>query len=138
MGDAPWYRDGLRFRCTGCGNCCTGAPGYVWVTPAEIAAMAAALDMDEPQFGKRYVRRVGNRYSLVELPGGDCIFFDPGVRTCRLYGHRPRQCRTWPFWPSNLRSAETFNEVARSCPGAGRGRLYTPHEIERQRNAVRV
>ena len=28
---APWYRDGLRFTCTRCGNCCTGAPGYVWV-----------------------------------------------------------------------------------------------------------
>ena len=27
----PWYRDGLRFACTRCGACCTGAPGYVWV-----------------------------------------------------------------------------------------------------------
>ena len=24
----PWYQDGLQFRCTRCGNCCTGAPGY--------------------------------------------------------------------------------------------------------------
>ena len=31
--DSPeWYRDGLRFECTRCGACCTGAPGYVWVT----------------------------------------------------------------------------------------------------------
>ncbi len=100
--------------------------------------MAAALDVDETQFGKRYVRQVGDRYSLIELPGGDCVFFDPGVRTCRLYRYRPRQCRTWPFWPSNLHSAETFNEVARSCPGAGRGRLHTPEEIDRQRDVVRV
>ena len=21
----PWYKDGLRFKCTGCGDCCTGA-----------------------------------------------------------------------------------------------------------------
>ena len=20
----PWYKDGLRFKCTGCGDCCTG------------------------------------------------------------------------------------------------------------------
>ena len=30
----PWYRDGLRFECTRCGHCCTGAPGYVWVDAA--------------------------------------------------------------------------------------------------------
>jgi Fe-S-cluster containining protein len=37
----PWYRDGLRFRCTRCGSCCTGEPGNVWVTDEEIAAIAA-------------------------------------------------------------------------------------------------
>ena len=36
-----WYRDGLQFECTQCGNCCTGDPGYVWVTPEEIKAIAA-------------------------------------------------------------------------------------------------
>ena len=29
---------GLRFECTQCGDCCTGAPGYVWVNKAEISA----------------------------------------------------------------------------------------------------
>ncbi len=138
MNEVAWYREGLRFQCTGCGGCCTGAPGYVWVTRAEIAAMAAALDMDLEQFGSRYVRRVGNRYSLLELAGGDCVFLDADLRQCRLYRHRPRQCRTWPFWPSNLRSPETWNEVARSCPGAGRGRLYTLEEIADRKAVVRV
>ncbi|MCH7752933.1 MAG: YkgJ family cysteine cluster protein, partial [Planctomycetes bacterium] len=40
----PWYQDGLRFKCTGCGNCCTGSPGYVWVNQAEINALAAHLE----------------------------------------------------------------------------------------------
>ena len=39
----PWYSDGLKFDCTGCGDCCTGDPGYVWVSRAEIEALAAAL-----------------------------------------------------------------------------------------------
>ena len=138
MSDAPWYREGLRFKCTGCGGCCTGAPGYVWVTRAEIAVMAAALDMNEEQFGKRYLRRVGNRYSLIELSGGDCVFFDPGLRSCRIYKHRPRQCRTWPFWPSNLQTPEIWREISESCPGANRGRLYTLEEILERKAVVRV
>ncbi|MFM7740581.1 MAG: YkgJ family cysteine cluster protein, partial [Planctomycetota bacterium] len=27
----PWYKDGLRFQCSQCGDCCTGGAGYVWV-----------------------------------------------------------------------------------------------------------
>ncbi len=41
--DGPWYQDGLRFTCTMCGKCCTGDPGYVWVTDEELAALAKFL-----------------------------------------------------------------------------------------------
>jgi len=41
--EKPWYQDGLRFKCTGCGQCCTGSPGYVWVSPEEAEAMAKHL-----------------------------------------------------------------------------------------------
>ena len=42
----PWYREGLKFACTGCGECCTGAPGYVWVNKSEMAALAAAIGIE--------------------------------------------------------------------------------------------
>ena len=42
-GDDAWYRGGLRFSCTQCGKCCSGAPGYVWVTKDEIEQIAAFL-----------------------------------------------------------------------------------------------
>src|SRR5207248_8895996 len=35
----PWYQDGLAFTCTRCGKCCTGEPGFVWVTDDELAAI---------------------------------------------------------------------------------------------------
>ena len=66
MSDKPWYHKGLRFQCTGCGSCCIGTPGYVWVNKAEIAAMAAALRLEVDQFQRRYVRLVGIRKSLIE------------------------------------------------------------------------
>ena len=40
-----WYSEGLRFECSQCGDCCTGAEGYVWVNQAEIDAMSARMHM---------------------------------------------------------------------------------------------
>ncbi len=134
----PWYRDGLRFECTGCGNCCTGAPGYVWLNKTEIEAIAALFQMDVDAFEKQYVRKVGIRKSLVEFPNGDCVFFDNEGRRCRIYTARPRQCRTWPFWDSNLRTAETWAEMSKSCPGANRGPLVALEEIREKIAVLKV
>ncbi len=108
----PWYRDGLKFACTGCGDCCTGAPGYVWVNQAEIEMLAAAVGLDAEEFQRRFVRAVGVRKSLTELANGDCVFFDGESRRCRVYEARPRQCRTWPFWPSNLATPAAWQQIA--------------------------
>jgi Fe-S-cluster containining protein len=136
MSEVPWYGDGLRFKCTGCGQCCSGEPGYVWVTRDEIAAMAESLAMDVADFEAAFVRTVGRRKSLIELPGGDCVFLDPQTRRCTLYQARPAQCRTWPFWESNVRSARAWEEICRVCPWSGRGTLV-PHEEVESRAAER-
>ena len=138
MTDRPWYYQGLRFECTGCGACCVGAPGYVWVNKAEIEAMAAALGLNAAEFEEQYVRHVGIRKSLREFPGGDCVLFDNQSRTCRVYHLRPRQCRTWPFWTSNLRTPEAWEETSRHCPGANRGRLLPLEEIRARLEILRV
>ncbi len=135
--NAPWYKDGLRFQCTGCGDCCTGAPGYVWVNKEEIAALAALVGMDVPSFEKRYVRDVGVRKSLKEHRNGDCVFFDGETRKCRVYQARPRQCRTWPFWDSNLRTPEAWAHTCKVCPGSGTGPLVQLAQIETQKAAIR-
>ena len=136
----PWYSDGLRFKCTGCGNCCTGSPGYVWVNQAEINAMAAHLAMNPAAFEKKYVRQIGIRRSLKELPDQeyDCVFLDPDSRQCQVYKHRPRQCRTWPFWKSNLRTAEAWAETCQICPGSGKGKLYQLETIQQQVATINV
>lgn len=137
--DEPWYKDGLRFKCTGCGDCCTGGPGYVWVTNEEIAAIAAEVGLDVDTFEDRYVTTVGVRKSLAELPGNyDCVFFDNQTRKCRVYSVRPRQCRTWPFWDSNIRTPEAWAETCRVCPGSGTGKLYQLEEIQQQATVIRI
>ncbi len=134
----PWYHAGLRFQCTGCGDCCTGAPGYVWVNQAEIEAIAAKVGMDVEAFESTYVRQIGIRRSLREFPNGDCVFFDTETRKCQVYDARPRQCRTWPFWDSNLKSPQAWKETCRDCPGAGTGPLYQLEAIESQRKQIHV
>ena len=134
----PWYKDGLRFQCTGCGDCCTGAPGFVWVNKEEIAALAAKVGLDEDEFESRYVREIGVRKSLVEFNNGDCVFFDGKTRKCKVYEARPRQCRTWPFWDSNVRTPDAWAQTCEVCPGSGTGRLYQLGEIEAQKSVIRI
>ena len=134
----PWFCEGLKFACTGCGDCCTGAPGYVWVNKAEIEALAAAVGIDTGEFQRRYVRKVGIRKSLSEWTNGDCIFFHGESRTCQVYDARPRQCRTWPFWPSNLASSAAWEDTAQRCRGCNRGRLVPLESILTQLHAVKV
>lgn len=129
QGKSPWYRDGLAFSCTRCGACCTGAPGYVWVTAEEIERLAAFRGEALEQFSARFVRLVGQRYSLIEKPGGDCIFWDK-ERGCTVYPARPDQCRAWPFWPENVARRRDWDRVCTVCPGAGHGRLYSLAEIQ--------
>lgn len=120
----PWYAGGLRFECTQCGACCAGAPGYVWVDTREIAAIAAHLGLAVEAFTRRHTRRVGLRLSLLELPGGDCEFLvrqADGRTRCAIHAVRPLQCRTWPFWKSNLESRADWAAAGRECPGIDQG-----------------
>ena len=134
----PWYKDGLKFQCTGCGDCCTGAPGYVWVNREEIGNLAARVGLEPDEFESRFVRDIGKRKSLNEYANGDCVFFDGETRKCRVYEARPRQCRTWPFWDSNVRTPEAWAATCQVCPGSGTGRLYQLGEIEAQRAVIRI
>jgi Fe-S-cluster containining protein len=127
--DQPWYRDGLRFECTQCGNCCTGSPGYVWVNDVEIREIAAYLDKPVGEIRLLNTRPARGKTSLIEYANGDCIFFDPHGRGCTIYPVRPVQCRTWPFWASNIESPEAWRQTQSVCPGAGQGELVTLETI---------
>ncbi len=127
----PWYRDGLRFACTRCGNCCTGA-GVVRVSEAEIEALADHLALADAEFRALYLRRLRRgEVALREKANRDCVFYDRR-KGCTVYPHRPRQCRTWPFWRAVVHSRERWDEEARSCPGMNRGALHDADLIDRQ------
>ena len=138
MSDEKWYQEGLRFQCTQCGNCCTGPEGYVWVNDEEVAQIAGHVGKPIDEVQIEHTRQVGKRASLKEFANGDCTFFDSQTRRCRIYSVRPRQCRTWPFWDSNLASPGTWRQVQKVCPGAGSGNFFSLEEIEAQAAVIRI
>jgi Fe-S-cluster containining protein len=128
-GDAPWWKEGLRFRCTACGACCTGAPGHVWVEDADVERMAQAKGLTVRQFRKRFARKVGKRWSLRERENGDCVLLE-GKR-CSVYSSKPARCSTFPFWPEVLASPAEWADTANRCEGIGQGDLYPAADVER-------
>src|SRR5204862_3989017 len=77
-GKKPWFAEGLDFTCSQCGNCCTGGPGFVWVTEDEIRKAAEHLQLTITDFKKQYCRKIGGKTSFKEIrrPNGnhDCVF----------------------------------------------------------------
>ena len=138
--EKPWYSAGLKFKCTECGQCCSGGPGYAWVTDEEITAIAQHLNLPLDKFERRYVRQVDDRKALLEYPqienpqNYDCVFLKD--KKCQIYPVRPKQCRTFPWWPQNLKSEEDWREAAQRCEGISFEAPLVPFEKIQEQLAI--
>lgn len=129
MKDKKWYRDGLKFECTGCGECCRdhGEYTYIYLTQDDIDAAGRYLEMSPADFLAEYcIQKDGLTFLKMTAP--QCPFLEDGK--CVLYTARPQQCRTWPFWWPNLEKETWDKEVTPFCPGVGNGKHYTMEVIE--------
>ena len=130
-----FYREReLRFECSGCGQCCLGHPDehYIELAPGEAKTIRRYLDLDKKTFKRDY---------LVDLPDigrglkinqqGRCVLLDENLR-CSVYEVRPRQCKTYPFWPELMQTAEAWEGEASRCEGINQGRVVTIATIEKQ------
>ena len=136
---------GLRFTCTQCGSCCTGPTGYVLFNDKEAGSMAKTLGISKQEFLDEYSHDTILGRSLNENLtdfGYDCIFLTRDAKTgkagCSIYEARPEQCRTWPFWDSNLTSKRAWASASRKCPGMDTGTRYPPQHIRITRDRVEI
>lgn len=112
----PWYHEGLRFKCTGCGKCCTGK-GYVWLQEEDVKHLSKELNFTEEEFIQKYTRQVGFDLALIDNPrSDDCIFLED-QKFCKVYKNRPKQCQTYPWWSQNLESISGWEEAKQRCEG---------------------
>jgi Fe-S-cluster containining protein len=128
-GRQPWWHQGIRFECQGSGKCCVSRDdyGYVYLTLEDWRRLAAALGMPTRQFTRQYCAKTDGFFHL-ENRDAACLFL--AGRRCTVYEARPTQCRTWPFWPENMKP-KAWQAIADYCPGVGQGRVVPAETIVR-------
>jgi Fe-S-cluster containining protein len=123
---------GLRFECTGCGDCCRvrGEYAHVYLNTEELRALADLLGISVRRFKRRYTFVDEDGWRQLAFEGKRCIFLEDETDRCTVYQARPTQCRTFPFW-RELVDDGTWTRQARSiCEGVGCGRLHSILEVE--------
>ncbi|HUR28237.1 MAG TPA: YkgJ family cysteine cluster protein [Planctomycetota bacterium] len=126
-----WYADGLRFSCTQCGNCCKNHGDYAFVnlSPRDLQEIPRFLGISVEQFLARYATKEPGHHPTLRMDEPQCPFLDANSR-CTIYAVRPMQCRTWPFWRSNLEQETWEGAVKSRCPGVGHGELHSQERID--------
>ena len=128
-----WWREGVRFECTGSGKCCTshGEFGFVYLTLEDRQRFAKHLKISTSAFTRKHCEKSGGIWHLKEDPKNpDCMFLKG--KGCGVYEARPTQCRTWPFWPEVMSAKAWAKDVKAFCPGVGKGNVISGQDIERQ------
>ncbi len=101
----------LKFRCTGCGNCCKDP--LLPLTPDDVRRISArtgdgakdivrwadrhGIDMDDEPEAFATLRQ-GKRVMVLRHSGGACRYLGEDNR-CSIYSSRPLGCRVYPFDP---------------------------------------
>lgn len=107
--------------------------------------MAKTLGLGHQEFLERFAQRHGAGWVLKEVPepdgeGFDCVLLardpDTGLTRCTVHRERPTQCRTWPFWPENLKSPRAWRQAGSECEGIGQGPHVGYREIVLNRDAT--
>ena len=127
---SKFYKNGLYFECTVCGECCRHSGGKVEITPIEALIIASALDISPEEFLREYGHQENGSIELIDNEDGHCIFLLED--RCSIYDSRPSQCRNFPFWLENLKSHYRWKQLRSFCPGIDQGELYSLETIRQK------
>ncbi|HXK49258.1 MAG TPA: YkgJ family cysteine cluster protein [Clostridiales bacterium] len=130
-----FYKNGIRFECKQCGNCCN-VQGYVFIFPADLERLVEKSGFNLEELQRTYLSTVDGYTVFRDAGSGACIFWDHIEKNCKIYEARPTQCRTFPFWKSLVYRKEKWDKETAMCPGIGEGRLYTEKEIDELKNLL--
>ena len=127
------FKKGIHFKCQGSSNCCVsrGTYGYVYLSKKDILRLSNYIGLNIKDFIRLYCDKTDGFIHFIEkMKNGDCQFL--ANKRCSIYKARPTQCRTWPFWKENMNAKKWNNEIAKFCPGIGKGDIIKKVEIEKK------
>ena len=125
---SKFYANGLHFNCTSCGNCCKTPGGAVAISESEMKELSNFLKLEISDFINQYCISRNGKINLKEQEDTACIFLQDN--RCTVYEARPIQCRTFPFWPENLKSPYRWKQVRSECPGIDQGDWHSMDRIQ--------
>lgn len=126
------YNNGIKFKCQGSSNCCVsrGSYGFVYLSKKDINRLAKFTNMKDDNFVNLYCDKTdGFTHLKEEKSNRDCLFLKE--KKCSVYKARPTQCRTWPFWSENMKAKTWNKDIAKFCPGIGKGKIINKTEIDK-------
>ena len=129
------FSDYLQFSCNKCSRCCTGEPGFVFLSEEDVEKLSSFLSCTREQFIECYCRMVKinqseSLLSLKEKANYECILWKDG---CSAYGARPTQCIAYPFW-TRIKDKDSWEKEKHSCPGINVGKKWSKEEVCKMRN----
>jgi Fe-S-cluster containining protein len=97
----------ISTKCEDCTNkCCSQPYDWVYLTAAELSALANASGKDSAEFSaSRTNEATGARFRVLNLP---CAFLDQKSGQCTVYYARPLVCRLFPFYPDPVTGHATL------------------------------
>ena len=129
------YKKGIKFKCQGSAKCCVsrGSYGYVYLSNEDVLRLTNYFSLSIKEFKKKYCKFSNGFLHLNEInKSQNCRFLKN--KKCSIYSARPTQCRTWPFWPENIKAKIWNKEILNFCPGIGKGELISNRNIKRMLN----
>jgi Fe-S-cluster containining protein len=141
---APDWRRYLKFRCTGCGNCCRNT--IVCLTDADVRRISEGTGKSPLAFVRFYTHdaiamsdndpswvKLGKQRRVMALKTirDHCVFLEHTTNRCTIYEHRPVTCRDHPF-NATFSASGALEKISLSrivkCPHEWDGRIQ-PHEL---------
>ena len=120
----------FRFECQpGCVACCTQR-GEVYLTEPDLKRIAERLELTPKKFEKRFAKREHGDLLLTTPEDTDCHFLEDGG--CSIHEVKPLQCRTFPFWPGNVKTKGSWKALRSYCPGVGIGDPLDREQVRRE------
>lgn len=115
----PWWMKGVPFSCQAdCGKCCDEPGGIVYLRPEDAETLAKHHRLEMEEWLERDCRQtIDGRFVLKSDPITDICIYLSEDKKCTVYESRPAQCKSYPFWPENLRSERSWKRTIEECPG---------------------